>query len=135
MNVVSHAPDLDRLHLILPGDAAHEGPKPFAQFGRDHRPALFGAEDAMDLGADVRHATHSAVPSGLMQFQISVPNVETLGYYRLSLRDDELQMAVTLGKNVRAPTALGSSLRKISDAHRRPQPVRRFDLDGTTGEV
>src|SRR2546421_10923009 len=100
MNVVSHAPDLDRLHLILPGDAAHEGPEPFTQFGRDDRLALFGAEDAMDMGADVRHAAHSAVPSGLMQFQISVPNVETLGYYRPSLRDDEWQILMALASDI-----------------------------------
>src|SRR2546421_6793329 len=71
----------------------------------------------MGMGADVRHATLSAVPSGLMQFRISVPNVETLGYYRPSLRDDEWQILVALDilvrfsgpvnpeadKNVRAP--------------------------------
>src|SRR5436305_7829665 len=56
----------------------------------------------MDMGADVRHATHSAVPSGLRQFQISVPNVETLGYYRPSLRDDEWQILVALDSHVRA---------------------------------
>src|SRR2546421_6432560 len=57
-SVVSHAPDLNRLQLILPGDAAHEGPEPFTQFGRDDRRALFGAEDAVDIGAEVRQATH-----------------------------------------------------------------------------
>src|SRR5437588_2430382 len=65
----------------------------------------------MDMGADIRKATHSAVPSGLMQFQISIPNVETLGYYRPSLRDDEWQILVALDKNVRAP--------EKSDAHLR----------------
>src|ERR1019366_8975860 len=29
----------------------------------------------------------SAVPSGLIQPRVQVPNVETLGYYHLSLRD------------------------------------------------
>src|ERR1035438_5751210 len=41
----------------------------------------------MEIGADISHGAHSAVPSGLRQSQISVPNVETLGYSRLSLRD------------------------------------------------
>src|SRR5947209_10164313 len=58
---------------------------------------LSKSQDAMDMGADVRHAAHSAVPSGLRQSQISVPNVETLGYYRPSLRDDEWQILVALG--------------------------------------
>src|SRR5947209_10200965 len=62
---------------------------------------LSKSQDAMDMGADVRHATHSAVPSGLMQFQIPVPNVETLGYYRPSLRDDEWQILVALDILVR----------------------------------
>ena len=61
--------------------------------------------------------TVSAVPSGLAPTYNQAPNVETLGYYRPSLRDDELQIVVTLDKNVPAPTAVGSSLRKISDAH------------------
>jgi len=29
----------------------------------------------------------SAVPSGLLGYRAAVPNVETLGYFRLSLRD------------------------------------------------
>src|SRR5438270_13531744 len=64
------------------------------------------------MGAEVRHATHSAVPSGLMQIQISVPNVETLGYYRPSLRDDEWQILVALDKHVHAPR---STLQKPYD--------------------
>jgi hypothetical protein len=34
---------------------------------RDEGPALFGAKDAMVVGADVGHGEHSAVPSGLWQ--------------------------------------------------------------------
>ena len=32
----------------------------------------------------------SAVPSGLIGLRTLVPNVETLGYYRMSLRDKDL---------------------------------------------
>src|SRR5258707_379457 len=35
--------------------------------------------------------TQSAVPSGLIARQTAVPNVETLGYYRKSLRDKDLR--------------------------------------------
>src|SRR6266576_4774095 len=41
---------------------------------------LFGAKNAMMGRADVGHAGHSAVPSGLWQHRTQVPNVETLGY-------------------------------------------------------
>ena len=82
MYMVRHATDLNSLHLILPRDAAQERPESIAQLRRDERPALFGAKDAMVVGADVGHASHSAVPSGLWQLRTPVPNVETLGYYR-----------------------------------------------------
>src|ERR1017187_8502435 len=60
--------------------------------------------------------TPSAVPSGLRQSQISVPNVETLGYSRLSLRDKGLSWsgAYFMGSN---PSGIGASLR----ARRRSQ--------------
>ena len=67
VDVVRHAPNLDGIHSVLPGDAAQEGPESLAQRWRDQGPTLFGAEDAMEMGADVRHTTNSAVPSGLMQ--------------------------------------------------------------------
>src|SRR2546430_16608667 len=78
----------------------------------------------MDMGADVRHATHSAVPSGLMRFQISVPNVETLGYYRPSLRDGEWQILAIgqpcpriheMAKNARTPARWCSASAALLD--------------------
>src|SRR6476620_10030910 len=50
-----------------------------------------------------RACTVSAVPSGLGPCLLWVPNVETLGYYRPSLRDDERQILLTLDRNDRAP--------------------------------
>ena len=44
----------------------------------------------------------SAVPSGLTTGYLSLPNVETLGYCRASLRDEE-QILAALDRNVRAP--------------------------------
>src|ERR1035441_3747140 len=60
----------------------------------------------MEIGADISHGAHSAVPSGLRQSQISVPNVETLGYSRLSLRDKGLPWsgAYSMGSN---PSGIG----------------------------
>jgi len=46
--------------------------------------------------------TVSAVPSGLALTYDQAPNVETLGYYRPSLRDDEWQILVGLDWKVRA---------------------------------
>jgi hypothetical protein len=40
----------------------------------------------MEIGTDVGHGNHSAVPAGLWQFQ-TVPGVETPGYCRSSLCD------------------------------------------------
>ena len=47
--------------------------------------------------------TVSAVPSGLAPTDDQVPNVETLGYYQPSLRDDEWQFLVALDLKIRAP--------------------------------
>ena len=72
----------------------------------------------MEIGADISHGAHSAVPSGLRQSQISVPNVETLGYSRLSLRDKGLPWsgAYFMGSN---PSGIGHSC---------PQQVSRVTL-------
>ena len=75
MHVVWHAPDLDGLHLVLPGDAAQEGPESLAQRWRDQGPTLFGAEDAMEMGADARHTTNSAVPD-LCNVEIESPTLK-----------------------------------------------------------
>ena len=82
VDVVRHAADFDGLHPVLPGDAAEIRPESFLESRRDQGPALLRAEDAMIIGADVRHAPHSAVPAGLMQRRMRVPNVETLSYCR-----------------------------------------------------
>ena len=74
--MVFHAADFDGLHFILPGDAAEERPEPFAQFRCNEPLSFLGAEDAMKIGTDVGHASHSAVPSELLQFRI-FPGVET----------------------------------------------------------
>ena len=65
MDVVRHAADLDGLHSVLPGDAAQEQPESFLESRGSQGLAIFDAEDAMKIRADVRHAAHSAVPSGL----------------------------------------------------------------------
>ncbi len=90
MDRVRHATNFDGPHLILPSDAAQIRPEPFLKAGRDQRPSFLGAEDAM-ITADVGHAPQSAVPSGLMQHPTGAPNVETLGYCHLSLRDEAVK--------------------------------------------
>src|SRR5437667_7573711 len=89
MDVIWHAANLDGLHPILPSNSTQEWPESFPQRGCSCRAALLRAENAMKMGADIRHTDHSAVPSGLIQPKTARPNVsiETLGYYRLSLRD------------------------------------------------
>ena|SRR6266516_570519 len=39
-------------------------------------PIAFRAEHAMEIGAHVRHAAHSAVPSGLTQYGIRLPTLK-----------------------------------------------------------
>src|SRR5438876_2979674 len=56
VDVVRHAPNLDGIHSVLPGDAAQEGPESLAQFRCGKRPALLGAENTMEIRANVRHA-------------------------------------------------------------------------------
>ncbi len=41
------------VHPVLAGDAAQVREEPFAQGGLDKRPTLFGAESAMEIGADI----------------------------------------------------------------------------------
>src|SRR5437867_12122604 len=79
MDVVFHAADFDGLHLVLPCDATQERPESFAQCRGDEAAALFSAECAMEIGTDVGHADHSAVPSGPVQCG-KHPGVETPGY-------------------------------------------------------
>lgn len=82
MHVIGHTTDLNGLRLVLACDAAQEWPEPVTQLRRDEGPAVFGAEHAMVVGADVGHAKNSAVPSGLWQHRTRFPNVETLGYFQ-----------------------------------------------------
>src|SRR6266536_2595054 len=86
MDVVFHAADFDGLHLVLPCDATQERPQSFAQCRRDQAATLFGAENVMEIGTNVRHANHSAVPSGLVQCG-KHPGVETTLKRRAILRE------------------------------------------------
>ena len=64
----------------------------------------------------IRHGGQSAVPSGLIAVANPNPSAEALGYYRESLRDQEIEILVALdassaritslvtrGRGVRAP--------------------------------
>ena len=79
--MVLHATDLDRLHFVLPGNAAHEWPEPLAQFWCDEPVPFFGAENAVEIGTNIGHGIHSAVPAGLI-LRHDFPGVETPGYCR-----------------------------------------------------
>src|SRR6267142_3505169 len=48
----------------------------------------------------------SAVPSGLAALYSRMPNVETLGYYQASLRDEDFQILVALDLDLCAPPRL-----------------------------
>ena len=77
--MVFNPADLDGLHFVLPCDPAQEWPEPVAECRSDERATFLGAENAMEIGADIGHAGHSAVPSGLMQSGI-LPGIEMPGY-------------------------------------------------------
>jgi len=81
VDVVLHPADFNGLHFILPGDATEKRPEPFAEFKRDERVAFLGAEYAMEIGTNVGHGIHSAVPTGLLQYG-TYPGVETPGYFQ-----------------------------------------------------
>ena len=87
VDVVGHAPNLDGLHLILAGDATQEGPESFAEFRGNQRPALFGAENAMVVGADVRHALIQPSLRDLGDIEFSIPTLKRWAILSLSLRD------------------------------------------------
>src|SRR5262245_18137594 len=57
MHVVLDASDFQRPHFVLTRNAAQEGPEPLAQRGRNQRAAFFGADNAVEIGADVGHPT------------------------------------------------------------------------------
>ena len=80
MDVVLHTTDRHGFHSVLARNTAEKRPKPFAQRGRDLRAASFGAEDAMKIGADVRHRD---IQPSLRDFCNAGlgPGVETPGYY------------------------------------------------------
>ena len=55
MNVILHTPYFEGCDVILPRNAAHVGPKPFAESRTEARSAILGAEDTVEIGTDVRH--------------------------------------------------------------------------------
>ena len=67
--MVCHATNFQGRHFILAGDAAEKWPEPPAEVRRDEWSPFFGAENAMEIGADVGHAGVSAAPAGLVNLQ------------------------------------------------------------------
>ena len=55
MNMVFHAANFDGLHFVLTRNATQKRPESFAEGWRDKTPAFLGAENAMEIGTDVRH--------------------------------------------------------------------------------
>jgi hypothetical protein len=84
MNMIFHAADDDRCHSILSCDAAQERPEPLLQRGGDEFAPLFGAENTMETGTDVRHAI---IQSSLRDLCNSgfIPGTKVPGYFQLSL--------------------------------------------------
>jgi len=70
----------------------------------------------------------SAVPSGLAGLFVAKPNVETLGYYHASLRDEH-EILVALGFQTRRAPEAGNNLptwkSAIQQAWKPALPVRR----------
>ena len=82
VDVVRHAPNLDGIHSVLPGDAAQEGPESLAQFRCDKRPALLGAENTMEIRANVRHALIQPSLRDSDDSKFAFPTLKTLDYYQ-----------------------------------------------------
>src|ERR1043166_455146 len=55
MDVVRHAADLNRGHFVLPGDSAEKRPEPLGKLRRNHRTAIFCAEDTVEMRTHVGH--------------------------------------------------------------------------------
>ena len=62
--MVFRTADFDGIHFVDAGDAAQEWPEAFAEFGSDLGAAIFRAEDAVEIGADVGHAGEFSRPFG-----------------------------------------------------------------------
>ncbi len=78
MDVIGNSANLHRLHLILSRYSTHERPEPFLEAGLDERPTFLGAELAVVIGTDVRHAVIQPSLRDLCYGKPG-PKVETLG--------------------------------------------------------
>src|ERR1044071_1538884 len=87
VDMVRHAPNLDGLHVIVPGDAAQKGPESFPQFRGDQRLPLLGAENAMVIRADIRHGLIQPSLRDLGDAKYSVPRLKRWASVSLSRRD------------------------------------------------
>jgi hypothetical protein len=65
VDVIGHAANFDGRHLVLTGDATQKRPESILQWRRDERTALLGTEDAMEIGAHIKHAP---IHPSLIQF-------------------------------------------------------------------
>ena len=54
--MVLNAANFDWLHTVLSGDSSHEWPESFTKRRRNEQAAFLGAEYAVVIGANVRHA-------------------------------------------------------------------------------
>ena len=61
----------------------------FAELGGNQRPALLGAEHAMVMGADVRHALIQPSLRDLGDIEFSIPTLKRWAILSLSLRDKD----------------------------------------------
>src|SRR5258707_11564 len=84
----SHKYRSSYFHFVLAGNAAQKWPESLTQKRRNHRPAFFGAENSVEMRAHVRHANHSAVPSGLNAMPV-FPALKRRAILMMSLRDKE----------------------------------------------
>src|SRR5258706_16132266 len=86
MDMVFHAAHFKCFHFVLAGNTAQKWPESLTQKRRNHRPGFFGAENSVEIRAHVRHANHSAVPSGLNAMPI-FPALKRRAILMMSLRD------------------------------------------------
>ena len=64
MDMIFNTTDFNRLHFVLPRNAAEKWPESFPQLRRDDALTLFRAEYAMKIGTDVGHVRPFSRPFG-----------------------------------------------------------------------
>jgi len=87
MDMIGHPSNPDRRHFVLARDSTKVRPEPLLKANRHQWAAFFGAENTMMVRTDVGHEGIQPSLRDSGNREIVVPNLERLGYCRISLRE------------------------------------------------